>query len=247
MSMARLLDTIDSPQDLKRLAVEDLPKVCQEIRDEIIETCSRNGGHLGSSLGAVEINVALHYVFDSPRDRLVWDVGHQAYAHKLLTGRRDRFRTIRTPGGLAGQVLGLDHAQRRRDGGGGVAHAEGVVLRLVPLREAGQAALGPDGAEPVAPAGQQLVGVGLVADVPDQLVGRRGEDVVERDVQLHRPQRGPEVAAVGGAGLDDLVAQLRAELREVAHGELLQVGRRVDRVEQAAHDRLLLHFFRSRT
>jgi 1-deoxy-D-xylulose-5-phosphate synthase len=64
--MARLLDTIDSPQDLKRLAVEDLPKVCQEIRDEIIETCSRNGGHLGSSLGAVEINVALHYVFDSP-------------------------------------------------------------------------------------------------------------------------------------------------------------------------------------
>ncbi|HYG66543.1 MAG TPA: 1-deoxy-D-xylulose-5-phosphate synthase N-terminal domain-containing protein, partial [Anaeromyxobacteraceae bacterium] len=87
----RLLDRIDSPADLKKLPREDLPRVCQEIRDEIIQTCAKTGGHLGSSLGAVEINVALHYVFDSPADRLVWDVGHQAYGHKLLTGRRDRF------------------------------------------------------------------------------------------------------------------------------------------------------------
>jgi 1-deoxy-D-xylulose-5-phosphate synthase len=101
-TMGRLLDTIDSPADLKRLAVSDLPALCQELREEIIETCAKNGGHLGSSLGAVEINVALHYVYDSPADKLVWDVGHQAYAHKLLTGRRDRFRTIRTEGGLAG-------------------------------------------------------------------------------------------------------------------------------------------------
>ena len=100
--MARLLDRIDSPEDLKVLAVEELPRLCEELREEIVLTCSKNGGHLGSSLGAVEINVALHYVFDSPRDRIVWDVGHQAYAHKLLTGRRDRFRTIRLPGGLAG-------------------------------------------------------------------------------------------------------------------------------------------------
>src|SRR6516165_9362706 len=100
--MATLLDRIDSPLDLKRLKPEDLPKVCQEIRDEIVATCARNGGHLGSSLGAVELVVALHYVYSSPLDRLVFDVGHQAYAHKLLTGRRDRFRTIRTEGGLAG-------------------------------------------------------------------------------------------------------------------------------------------------
>jgi 1-deoxy-D-xylulose-5-phosphate synthase len=97
-----MLDRIDSPLDLKRLKPEDLPKVCQEIRDEIIGTCARNGGHLGSSLGAVELVVALHYVYSSPLDRLVFDVGHQAYAHKLLTGRRDQFRTIRTEGGLAG-------------------------------------------------------------------------------------------------------------------------------------------------
>ncbi len=100
--MARLLDRIDSPLDLKRLKAEDLPRLCQEIRDEIVATCAKNGGHLGASLGAVELSVALHYVFASPLDRLVWDVGHQAYAHKLLTGRRDRFRSIRTEGGLAG-------------------------------------------------------------------------------------------------------------------------------------------------
>src|SRR5919197_2199803 len=100
--MGQLLDRIESPLDLKRLRPEDLPCVCEEIRGEIIDTCAKNGGHLGSSLGAVELVVALHYVYASPLDRLVFDVGHQAYAHKLLTGRRDRFRTIRTEGGLAG-------------------------------------------------------------------------------------------------------------------------------------------------
>jgi 1-deoxy-D-xylulose-5-phosphate synthase len=100
--MARLLDGIDSPVALKKLAPDVLPRLCQEIRDEIVVTCAKNGGHLGSSLGAVELIVALHYVYASPADRLVFDVGHQAYAHKLLTGRRDQFRTIRTEGGLAG-------------------------------------------------------------------------------------------------------------------------------------------------
>jgi 1-deoxy-D-xylulose-5-phosphate synthase len=100
--MPRLLDSIDTPSDLKRLAPEQLPALCGELREEIIATCARTGGHLGSSLGAVELNVALHYAFESPIDRLVWDVGHQAYAHKLLTGRRERFRTLRTEGGLAG-------------------------------------------------------------------------------------------------------------------------------------------------
>ncbi|BDG02034.1 1-deoxy-D-xylulose-5-phosphate synthase [Anaeromyxobacter oryzae] len=100
--MGRLLETIASPADLKKLPVEELPALCEEIRAEIIQTCANNGGHLGSSLGAVEINVALHYVYASPQDKLVFDVGHQAYAHKLLTGRRERFRTIRTEGGLAG-------------------------------------------------------------------------------------------------------------------------------------------------
>ncbi|MHB1843993.1 MAG: 1-deoxy-D-xylulose-5-phosphate synthase [Deltaproteobacteria bacterium] len=97
-----MLDAIDSPIDLKRLPAASLPALAWELREEIIATCAQNGGHLGASLGAVDLVLALHYVFTSPLDRLVFDVGHQAYAHKLLTGRRDRFRTIRKEGGLSG-------------------------------------------------------------------------------------------------------------------------------------------------
>ena len=95
------INKIDSPADLKRLKVEELPAVCAELRQFIIEALSKNPGHLGSSLGAIELTVALHYVFDTPHDKLVWDVGHQAYAHKILTGRRDRFHTNRQFKGLS--------------------------------------------------------------------------------------------------------------------------------------------------
>ena len=100
--MKRLLDQIDNPGDLRKLGVEDLPLLAEEIRQEIISTVSKNGGHLAPSLGTVELAIALHYVFDTPRDKIIWDVGHQAYAHKILTGRRDSFKTIRTQGGLSG-------------------------------------------------------------------------------------------------------------------------------------------------
>ncbi len=97
----KYINKIDSPADLKKLNVEELPEVCAELRDFIIEALSKNPGHLGSSLGAIELTVALHYVFDTPNDKLVWDVGHQAYAHKILTGRRDRFHTNRQFKGLS--------------------------------------------------------------------------------------------------------------------------------------------------
>lgn len=98
----RFLSEINSPADLRQLKVEDLQEVADEIRQFIIDTCSRIGGHTGASLGAVELAVAMHYVFETPDDRLVWDVGHQAYAHKILTGRRDELHTIKQPGGLSG-------------------------------------------------------------------------------------------------------------------------------------------------
>lgn len=97
-----LLDEIDSPADLKKLKLSQLQPLAEEIRRTIIETVSRNGGHLAPNLGAVELAIALHYVFDAPKDKIIWDVGHQAYAHKLLTGRRDRFATLRTYGGISG-------------------------------------------------------------------------------------------------------------------------------------------------
>ena len=97
-----LLDRIDFPADLRQLPEHDLRQLADELRTELIDAVSITGGHFGASLGVVELTVALHYVFDTPRDRLVWDVGHQAYPHKILTGRRDRIRTIRQAGGLSG-------------------------------------------------------------------------------------------------------------------------------------------------
>jgi len=100
--MSEILSTIESPVDLKSLSSKDLPLLAAELREKIIVTCAANGGHLAPSLGVVELTIALHRVFDSPQDRIVWDVGHQAYAHKLLTGRRERFATLRTAGGISG-------------------------------------------------------------------------------------------------------------------------------------------------
>ena len=96
------LDRVDSPRDLKRLSLDELRLYCDELRHYIIEQCAVNPGHLASSLGAVELAAAIHYVFDTPDDRLVWDVGHQAYAHKIITGRREAFRTNRKLGGISG-------------------------------------------------------------------------------------------------------------------------------------------------
>jgi 1-deoxy-D-xylulose-5-phosphate synthase len=103
--MGHLLDTIQSPADIKKLSVAELEALAQEIRERLILTLSKTGGHLGPNLGVVELTLAMHYVFDTPEDKFVFDVSHQAYIHKLLTGRRDRFETIRQPGGLNGFML----------------------------------------------------------------------------------------------------------------------------------------------
>ncbi len=103
--MGHLLDTIQSPADIKKLSVAELESLAQEIREMLIQTLSKTGGHLGPNLGVVELTLAMHYVFDTPSDKFVFDVSHQAYIHKLLTGRRERFETIRQPGGLNGFML----------------------------------------------------------------------------------------------------------------------------------------------
>lgn len=100
--MTKILEKIEGPADLRRLSLKELNTLAAELREEIIATCAANGGHLAPSLGVVELTIALHRVFVSPLDKIVWDVGHQAYAHKLLTGRRERFRTLRTLDGISG-------------------------------------------------------------------------------------------------------------------------------------------------
>ena len=114
-----LLNRIDSPADLRKLSREELPKVADEIRERLVDVCSRTGGHIGAGLGVVELTVALHYAFETPRDQLLWDVGHQGYPHKLLTGRNDRMESLRQEGGVSGflkrseseyDVFGAGHA-----------------------------------------------------------------------------------------------------------------------------------------
>src|SRR6202165_2492551 len=117
--LTRILDSIDGPAQLRNLTTTQMQQLAEEIRRETIEKVSVKGGHLAPNLGVVELTMALHYVFDTPKDLLVWDIGHQAYVHKLLTGRRDRFHTIRQFGGLSGylrreespyDVFGASHA-----------------------------------------------------------------------------------------------------------------------------------------
>ena len=128
-----ILETINSPADLKKLARKDLPVLAEEIRQVIVEVVSKNGGHLASSLGAVELAIAIHYVFDTPNDKLIWDVGHQAYAHKLLTGRRDQFASLRRHKGLSGftrigespyDTLSTGHSSTSISASLGIAHAK---------------------------------------------------------------------------------------------------------------------------
>jgi 1-deoxy-D-xylulose-5-phosphate synthase len=131
-----LLDTIRVPADLRKLDPEQLPQLADELRAELIDAVSVTGGHLGAGLGVVELTVALHYLFETPDDRLIWDVGHQAYPHKILTGRRDRIRTLRQPGGLSGftkrseseyDVFGAGHSSTSISAGLGMAVARDLA------------------------------------------------------------------------------------------------------------------------
>ena len=130
----RFISEINSPADLRQLRVEDLQEVADELRAFIIETCSRVGGHTGASLGAVELAVAMHYVFDTPNDRLVWDVGHQAYAHKILTGRRDELHTIKQHGGLSG-FLRRDESEYDTFGAGHASTSLSAALGMAIARD----------------------------------------------------------------------------------------------------------------
>ncbi len=127
-----ILDKIDSPEDLRRLNIEELRPLCGEIRDYIVRCCADNPGHLASSLGAVELIVGLHYVFDTPKDKLVFDVGHQAYAHKILTGRKEAFKKNRMPDGISG----FPNRDESRYDAFGAGHASTSVSAALGMAEA---------------------------------------------------------------------------------------------------------------
>src|SRR5213082_985519 len=129
-----LLENINSPADLRRLRPDQLQDVAEEIRQYILETMSRVGGHTGASLGAIELAVALHYAFDTPHDRLVWDVGHQAYAHKILTGRRDLLPSIKQYGGISG-FLRRDESPYDTFGAGHASTSVSAALGMAIARD----------------------------------------------------------------------------------------------------------------
>jgi 1-deoxy-D-xylulose-5-phosphate synthase len=128
--MARLLDGIDYPRDMRKLTLDQLPQLAQEIREEVISVVSEVGGHFASTLGAVELTLALHYVFDTPEDRIVWDTGHQTYAHKLICGRRNRLATIRQLGGLSG-FLSREESEYDTFGAGHAGTSISAALGMV--------------------------------------------------------------------------------------------------------------------
>ncbi len=129
-----LLDQISGPEDLKRLTPDQLPELAREIRERLIDCCSNTGGHIGASLGVVELSIALLYIFDSPKDKVLWDVGHQAYAWKLLTGRNDRFESLRTEGGLSG-FLKRDESDHDHFGAGHAGTAMSAALGMATARD----------------------------------------------------------------------------------------------------------------
>src|SRR5262249_50266647 len=179
------LDEIQSPQDLKKIPEERLPEVAAQVRELILHTCSENGGHLAPSLGVVELTLALHTVFDAPRDRIVWDVGHQAYAHKILTGRRDRFPTLRKYGGISGFPRRAESPYDTF----GTAHGSTAI----------SAALGMAAARDIAGGEYNIVARGggraLTRGARDQGPEKRGRvaqeraDHSQRQQVLHLPQR----------------------------------------------------------
>jgi len=132
--MSRLLDKIDSPADLKTLKAKELKQLAGEIRKELVARVTDNGGHLASNLGVVELTIALHRVFDSPKDKIIWDVGHQSYTHKLLTGRRDKFKTLRQYGGLSGFTC-RDESQHDPFGTGHASTSVSAALGMAKARD----------------------------------------------------------------------------------------------------------------
>jgi len=150
--MANLLDGVEYPKDIRGMTLDELNQLAAEIRQEVISVVSEVGGHFASTLGAVELTLALHYVFNTPEDRIVWDTGHQAYAHKLICGRRNRLSTIRQLGGLSGflsrdeseyDVFGAGHAGTSISAALGMVEAKRLergtdVRRLKPGRSFGE-------------------------------------------------------------------------------------------------------------
>ena len=211
-----LLSTIQSPADLKRLRREQLPQLAQEIRERLIECVSLTGGHIGASLGVVELSIALLYEFDSPRDKIVWDVGHQAYAWKLLTGRNDEFPTLRQRDGVSG-FLKRSESEHDQFGAGHAGTAMSAALGMATARD-----LRGEGHKVVAIVGDGALTCGLSYE------GMNNAGHSDRDIILIVNDNGmsisPNVGAISTT-LGRIVADPRTNrVRELIKGMTFKIG-----------------------
>jgi 1-deoxy-D-xylulose-5-phosphate synthase len=210
------LDSIDGPDDLKRLRREDLPEVAREVRERLIAACSVTGGHIGASLGCVELAIALLYEFESPRDRVVWDVGHQAYAWKLLTGRNAQFDSLRQTGGISG-FLKRSESGHDQFGAGHAATAVSAALGMATARD-----LHGEHHKVVAVAGDGALTCGLSYEGMNN-AGHSGRDIIII-VNDNGMSISPNVGAISKA-LGAMVANPAAQrLRETVKGATLRLG-----------------------
>lgn len=224
-----MLEQINSPADLKKLKREDLPALCAEIRETILSTVSQNGGHLGSSLGAVEIIVALHYIFNTPEDKLVFDTGHQTYAHKLLTGRYKNFASIRTKGGLSGfpkrseseyDTFGVGHASTSLSAALGMA-----VARDIKGEGHSVVAMSSDGSLTGGMAYEAMQNAGLL---------RSNMLVILNDNQMFISQRVGALGKILTKLLTKKYAQLAEERAEVMLKKLGEMGNKAAKLAKRA-------------
>src|SRR4051794_5335296 len=225
--MTRILDRIDGPHDLKALTDEQLVQVAQEVREHIIDTVGEIGGHFGANLGTCELAVALHSLLESPRDKILWDVGHQAYPHKVLTGRRDRLETIRKYGGLA-PFCSIAESEHDIMGAG---HASTSIGYAVGLKEAMRKGIGEDG-EVIAVIGDGALTGGVAYEALHHAGGLQTPMVIV--VNDNGMSISPNVGAISRyfqrARLNKRLYQARSTTEERLTQLPLGLGRRIERL-----------------
>ena len=180
----KLLDQINFPADLKKISEEDLPTVADELREETINAVSETGGHLGASLGVVELTVALHYVFNTPKDKLIWDVGHQSYPHKILTGRKDKIKTLRQGGGISG----FTKRQESEYDPFGAAHSSTSISSALGIAEANKLSNKQDNV--IAVIGDGAISAGMAYEAMNNAGASKTKMIVilnDNDMSIARP------------------------------------------------------------
>ncbi len=224
-----LLDRVNVPADLRNFSAEQLQQIADELRAETVDAVSTTGGHLGASLGVVELTVALHAVFDTPRDRLIWDVGHQAYPHKILTGRRDRIRTLRQPGGLSGftrrseseyDPFGAAHSSTSISAGLGMAVANSL--------------LGQDDRNVVAVIGDGAMSAGMAYEAMNNAGGKHSRLIVvlnDNDMSI-----APPVGAMSAYLSRLMSSRSFLNLRDLAHRMAKRFPRGIERTALRAEE-----------